>query len=230
MQPGRLTPVNPARYRPFPAYKPTDNQWVNIGLYIRGATGMLAQYKASTETFLVNGFETPVPFYAVAEWRPSSAPPTPPVDTSYSNPLGTGDRRTLITVTATLGLLAGNSTDWPYLVDGGFDLPSTFFAASRALTTADFICFDFGTPRVIQELKWYQDTPESQGTWQLEGSTNGIDWTAIGATFTLGGIITETITTPADNETAWRYYRLHAVSGSCNSAPYTREIEFKISA
>ena len=230
MQPGRLTPVNPARYRPFPAYKPTDNQWVNIGLYIRGATGMLAQYKASTETFLVNGFETPVPFYAVAEWRPSSAPPTPPVDTSYSNPLGRGDRRTLITITTSVPFLEGPGGVQTFLIDGDEETANQSIHTFIPLTSNSWMTLDLGTPHVVNEVTWLTNADGPDGTWQWLGSNDNENWTPLGSTFEMTQTAILVVNTLADNQTAFRYYRQQGVSGQTNINYWLKELLLKVSA
>lgn len=149
--------------------------------------------------------------------------------TSYSNSGGTGNRLGSITVTAA-GSFFG---DMSGLVDGGTGTAGWFNGGAANTYT---IQFDFGfldrigTKVIIDEAKWYQSASNSHGTFQWEGSDDASAWTAIGATFTLGGATTQTQTTLSGNTTAYRYYRLKGISGTTSSAPNLQEIQFKIEA
>jgi hypothetical protein len=142
--------------------------------------------------------------------------------TSYANPGGTGLRRYTIIVNTNMAwakhpawiLDSLNSNTW---------MPSA--AAAGAYTT-----FDFGTPRVIDEAKWYQDIGTAQGTWKWQGSNDGSTFTDIGISFALGGSTTQTQTSLNGNATPYQYYRLAGVSGSSSTASFIQAIEFKIDA
>jgi hypothetical protein len=90
------------------------------------------------------------------------------------------------------------------------------------------IVFDFFSPRIITEAKWYQDIGSTHGTWKWQGSNDKSSWTDIGSPFTLGGVATQTQTELSGNTTAYIYYRLLQTAGVTSSGPYIREIEFKI--
>jgi hypothetical protein len=145
------------------------------------------------------------------------------VTTSYSNPLGTGDRRTALAVTASSGLMGGGS-DPIFWVDGSFS-PSAWMAAGN---TAAWIVFDFATPYVVDEVTWYQNTTTTHGTWKIQGSNNNSTWTDLSSTFTLGYASGTSAVYPFSNSTAYRYYRLLQTGGSTQQTSYTTEVEFKI--
>lgn len=150
---------------------------------------------------------------------------TPAETTSYTNTGGSGDRQAIITETASSSCFAAGSVS--DLIDGS-QADDAYFSGEAA---ADhWIKFDFGSGKIIDEAKWYQDLTTSHGTWQWQGSNNNVDWTNIGSTFTLGGVATQTHTTLNGNTTSYRYYLLDGVSGTKSWDPFTREIEFKIKA
>jgi hypothetical protein len=92
------------------------------------------------------------------------------------------------------------------------------------------ITFDFGTPKIVDEAKWYQDTTNSQGTWKWQGSNDDSSYTDIGSSFTLGGATTQTQTQLNGNTTPYQYYRLLGVSGNTSSSPFQQGVEFQIDA
>jgi hypothetical protein len=151
----------------------------------------------------------------------ASAPSFGP--TSYANPQGTGNRTAALVVTENIPSGGG---DVEQMVNGAI-VNNEFFFTGSALNGTQEIRIDFGTARLIDEFKWYQQNSSTHGTWQWEGSNDGSSWTTLGATFTLGG---GTVTTYARaNTNGYRYYRLLGVSGSTSGSPYLQEIEFKIS-
>lgn len=149
------------------------------------------------------------------------------VTTSYANAGGTGDRTSSITVSQsgvnspqyhTIGALT--------LINGAFS-NSSWMSAGAA--DGEWVKFDFGSAKVINEAKWYQSASNAQGTWKFQGSNDNSSWANIESSFTLGGSTVQTITEISGNTTSYRYYRLIKVSGSTSAVPYSREIEFKIS-
>jgi len=164
--------------------------------------------------------------------RPAIKPTAPP-STSYA----TGNRLGAITVTCTADTLNG---DPPALVDGDFTqgqsptppYGSTYFTDGP--NSSMRIVFDFGTPKIVDEAKWYQDYSGAggQGQWQWYGSADGTTLTAaIGGNFELGaGSLYPTpqvMTALNSNTTAYRYYILAGVSGSATGGPWVIEIEFR---
>jgi hypothetical protein len=154
---------------------------------------------------------------------------SPPISTSYSNPGGTGDRRSIITLTqsSTTAPSGATASNLPFLVDGTMDSVNYL---STGVANGQWIAFDFGSAKIITEAKWYQSTSAGQGDWKFQASSDGSTWLDVGSTFAFGGATTQTITAINGNTSAYRYYRIIKVSGATNSVPYSREIEFKISS
>jgi trimeric autotransporter adhesin len=148
------------------------------------------------------------------------------IATSYSNPGGTGNRTAAITVTSDIVL----GTPLSALVDGSTSTNINYF--SGAAVAGKYIMFDFGasSAKVINEVKYYQSNTYSHGTWEWQGSNNGSTWDNIGTNFTLGGVLTQTITSLSGNTSPYRYYRLLGISGTSSASPYAREFEFKINS
>lgn len=155
---------------------------------------------------------------------------SPPISTSYSNPGGMGDRRSIITITQSSSTLPFISTvNLPLLLDGAFIQQPGWI--QNNCPNGEWFRFDFGSAKIINEFKFYQSSAVAQGTWKVQGSNDNTAWTDVGSTFTLGGGTNPAVITAISaNATSYRYYRLIKVSGSTNAGPYTREFEFKISA
>lgn len=149
------------------------------------------------------------------------------VNPLYSNLGGTGDRTSIITINNTIPL-AGSA-----VIEKTINGLKTYAAegsgwlllAAFTVSNSKYCRFDFGTEKIINEIKFY-GTTNSQGIWKWQGSHNGIDFTDIGSSFTLD--LTMTDISMASNTTAYRYYRLIGVSGVAAGNPYFYEIEFKI--
>jgi hypothetical protein len=148
-----------------------------------------------------------------------------PVVTSYTNPLSTGNRTATITVSANPAMSGGPASA---LVNGTKSGDTGCYISARSILTSEYIRFDLGTAKVIQEAKWYQSAANANGVWIWQGSNDATNWTDIGDSFTLGGATTQTQTTLSANTSSYRYYQMRGVSGSSSSTPYTEEIEFKI--
>lgn len=144
------------------------------------------------------------------------------VQTSYSNPGGKGDRLSIITATSN-AFYAGYPVT--RMIDGTLGIAASW---STKATLNNWLLFDFGTSKVINEVKWYQGGG-SNGVWRWQGSNNNIDFTNIGEPFELTAESIVLITTISDNQTAYRYYKMIGVSGNTNANYFLKEIEFKIS-
>jgi len=149
-----------------------------------------------------------------------------PCTPSYANTGGTGDRRSIITITAS-GANVPTSGNW---INGDNSSNGQFFFGDAALTGAQWLQFDFGSGNtvLITEAKYYQQNATAEGTWKWQGSNDASSWTDLGGTFALGGVATETITSLSGNTTKYRYYRMLGLSGSTSSNPWVYEMEFKI--
>src|SRR5580765_6135506 len=139
---------------------------------------------------------------------------------SYSNSGGTGARyhRILARTNLTMGSLGDNTAS--FLNDGSTAENATWFPS--ASNSGRYLLFDFGSPKVVTEAKWYQDNGTTHGTWKWQGSNDDSSYTDIGSSFTLGGIA-QLQTELNGNSIAYRYYKLVGVSGSTSSNPWTRE-------
>jgi hypothetical protein len=143
--------------------------------------------------------------------------------TSWSNPLSSGDRRSLIIATSS-GFVQGDVNN---SVNGILSEEDWYFNTT-ALSNGVWIQWDFGNPVVVDGAMFYQQDSTVQGTWQWQGSNDGSSWTALGNTFSLGGTPTQTITEPNGNVAPYRFYRIAGVSGSTSSGPWVYEFEFHV--
>ena len=127
--------------------------------------------------------------------------------TSYTNPGGTGDRTAIITITGTMSFDVGASSSTAnasHLING--NVTETGFTFTDLSATTNTIRFDFGTAKVIDQIRWKQADSQDYGMFILECSTDGTTWVNLGRT-NLGGAKTQTYQTLAGT-TAYRYWRL----------------------
>ena len=166
----------------------------------------------STLTYVGNGDGLPNNYYLFGA-------------SSYSNPGGTGNRVSLITATNSASTF---TTGTAQNLVNGTNAHDLYF--NTATVAGKYLRFDFGSsfPKLITEATWIQADTSSHGVWKFQGSNNGTDWTDIGASFTLGGATTQTITTLSNNGSYYRYYQLLGVSGSSSNSPWLYEIQFSI--
>lgn len=139
--------------------------------------------------------------------------------TSYGNPGGSGNRNSFVIFTTNT-----NMTQPSYMLDGAFTIGNEWSGS----TSGSYLRFQFELAVIINEMKFYQSGSQDNGTWKVQGSNNGTDWSDIGTTFSLSGT-TITITSISANTTRYLYYQLLGVSGSLASIYYETEIDFKIS-
>jgi hypothetical protein len=137
---------------------------------------------------------------------------------SYSNTLGTGDRRSTITVTTSGGSSSGTVAN---LVDGTTS-GNPFFSGGVTFT------FDLGSAKVIKQVRWKQTNSTAHGLYKWQGSNDDSSYTDIGGAFTLGGATVNIHQTLINNETAYRYYKLTPTTGSMSASPDIQEVEFFI--
>jgi hypothetical protein len=146
-----------------------------------------------------------------------------PVATSYTNPLGSGDRRALITMSKSSFTHNGVLNT---LINGSLSSTSFWFNPSAAVA-GHWIKFDFGSAKVIQGIHINQQNTVGSGTWRLEGSNNDSTWTTVSPNFTWP--MSNSAFDFTNPNGAYRYYRIFGVSGNSNAVPYQHEIRFKIS-
>lgn len=140
---------------------------------------------------------------------------------TYGSPISRGNRTGLITITNNNLHAFGNVNT---LIDGA--ITNSYFFNGIASTGNEWITFDFGSGNayVVDEFIWKQQNTTGHGVWRLEGSNNNSSWTQIGSDFTLNGGM---VKPGGANDTAYRYYRLRAMSGSRSASPYLYEIHFR---
>jgi hypothetical protein len=148
----------------------------------------------------------------------------------YGNKGGTGDRRSIITISdsgngSSAFIHSSPATSW---INGSTADSGNFWSGS-AISGA-WAQFDFGSGNavLITEATYYQSSPQAQGAWKWQGSNDASSWTDIGGAFTLGTSATQVLTTLSGNTTAYRYYRILGVSGSTSNGPWVYEFEFKL--
>ena len=160
-------------------------------------------------------------------FRSASAAGLNTIETSYDNPLGTGDRRESIVVSSAGGWYRTGGLQ--NLVNGS--TTSTIGVNPRDALGCS-ITFDFGTARHINEVRIYLYKKISMGSWQWVGSDDNTTWSD-----PISGVVelkqsddTTPVTFPmaVGHVAYYRYYKIEGVSGYIND--YFREFEFKIDA
>jgi hypothetical protein len=132
-------------------------------------------------------------------------------DTSYGNSGGAGDRTASLVATSDFGFSGGNAYSF---IDG---LLNPFWTADAI--AGKVLTFDFGTPQIITHGKFIHSQGYTHGTWVWQGSNDGVNWTNIGSSFTLGPDARFYFTNFIGNNTAYQYYRMLGISGNfsaCN--------------
>jgi hypothetical protein len=140
---------------------------------------------------------------------------------TYGAAVSRGNRTSAITITATNLVDFGTRST---LVDGANT--NNYFFNGATNDGTNWLTFDFGAGNsyVIDEFIWKQQNTTAHGIWRFEGSNDNSSWTQIGSDFTL----TVGLMKPGgSNNTAYRYYRLRAMSGSRSANPYIYEIQFR---
>lgn len=153
--------------------------------------------------------------------------PLTPVTTSYENTGGRGDRTAIITVTSTYSI-AGTASQYVNGKNGTvFD---NLYLYTDATPSGKYMRFDFGTPKIVQEARWFQDITTSHSNIKWQGSNDASSWTDIGTTFRLGGATQQLHTQLNGNTNAYRYYQFISTDNTypISNAAYTYEIDFKI--
>jgi hypothetical protein len=144
------------------------------------------------------------------------------VATSYAHFYGSGYRSLTID-----RLVSGVNFNPVTLVDGVKNAGGQYFNSYGGAGAFIQFCFS-GDLVVIDEATWYQQNANSHGTWKWQGSDDGVNWYDIGGTFALGGSTAQVQATLHGNTTAYKYYRLYMVGGSCNEFCLIYEIEFRV--
>lgn len=143
---------------------------------------------------------------------------------TYNSTISRGNRTSTIALTTTNLTMFGTLSA---LVDGSLANGPYFNGVSS--NGSNWLTFDFGSGNafVIDEFIWKQQNTTGHGVWRLEGSNDNSTWTQIGSDFTLNAGLNQP---GGSNNTAYRYYRLRAMSGSRSASPYLYEILFRAKA
>jgi hypothetical protein len=175
----------------------------------------------------VLGPETILAFFEATEAKDRIS--TNRLFTSYTTADSIGNRTSRITASTNASIDSGTASN---LVDGSkTNGPSHALSVTNSQPAAMYFSFDFGTARIVNEAKWYQNGSFAQpGLWKWQGSSNGTTWTDLSTTFTLdGGNGGSVIGNLSANITAYRYYRiLQTTNAGGSDIPWLWEIEFKV--
>lgn len=150
---------------------------------------------------------------------------------SYSNNGGTGDRRSLITVTASSGLFyVGNDPN--DFVNGAIGSPDNIAFHGDPIAGKE-LRFTFTSPVLITEMKWYHGGGYSGdfAYWQVQASNDGTTWKYFPKFLwpLLPGGGSEILPTGLEtNVFAYSIYRMFGLEGTASAGPYLNEMEFKI--
>lgn len=137
----------------------------------------------------------------------------------YANPGGSGDRTSLITISANFSPGAGALERW---VDGNQTNSDSFsFKFNSGQNTGNEFTLDFGGLYEFNEWTGTFSISSALGTWKLEGSTDNSNWTTLHASFTMGGATSVTYTPTLTGP--YRYYKWTQTGG--NTQTSTRMIE-----
>lgn len=141
-----------------------------------------------------------------------------PDASAYYRAIGTGDRTSIITLSAT-NITAGAGA--PSALINGTQADTYWWSNATGAGTA-WLKFDLVDKYAIDQFRWTQDVSNTHGVWRFEGSNDDSTYTQVGSDITLGPG-----TFNFSNTTSYRYYRLRHMSGSRSQTPFLREIEFR---
>lgn len=140
----------------------------------------------------------------------------------------TGDRRSRITVTTTLGITGSSHGVISNLLNGSdaLDSAGSFFPDALSDNTGKEIVFTFADPVVIDEATFRQSGTHSRGNWRWQIWLSGA-WANLGGAFALGGSAVQVLTSLDGNAVSSNKYRLLGMGGAVSDGGWIKEIEFK---
>lgn len=136
-----------------------------------------------------------------------------------------GDRTATATITYSGTVPFGTASNW---IDGAFANSAADSASFQAVTAVGkTLKFDMGSGNSarVTGFTWWQQTADSHGTFDFEGSNDNSTWTPLKTGFTLGGATRTRY--DVTNATAYRYYRLSGTAGTLSATPWLWEWEFE---
>lgn len=155
----------------------------------------------------------------------SFGPTGGPVDIYTSNwhAQSRGDRTSSNVITVTTDATTGGGT-LNNLVDGAFASNGTDAWWWTNGQSGRKLRFNFGSARIVNQMRWYQSSAATHGVWAMFGSNDGSSFTRLSNDFTLGGQLI--FNYRWFNGTAYQYYELQQQSGTTSSGPWLQEVEF----
>lgn len=211
--------------------------WVDVGgaFLLGGAT-------VSTHAEL-NGNTTPYYYYRLVPSPGQTSKGSPIVyeiqfrseslrknGASYSNPGGSGNR--------TGGAVAISGNLWSgtnsLAVDGDTLGNGPYFSGTAI--DGRYEIFDFGVPKLVDQIGVFLSSNGAAGNFQMYGSNNGSTWRKVGITKPLlltgsGVQVTSNyfhFEGLYGNVFGFRYYKLANVGGVASTVPIFKEVEFRI--
>jgi hypothetical protein len=182
-----------------------------------GSTGYLALDNTNDKLKIGIGSTIDSPHIYMS---PSGSAPV----TAYTNTGGSGDRRGWVTVSTNMTY----ANTLANIIDGS-QSNNLYFNTQSA--TGKYLRFDFGVGANywIDNFKiYYNGTFNGDGTWKVQGSNDGSNWTDVSSNFTWGGSAAGTEFSVDLIDSGYRYYQFLGVSGNMTDGYYQREITFKI--
>ena len=204
--------------------------WTDIGssFALGGATtqtltelnGNTAKYKYY-QIIGVSGTTSSVPYLLEIEFKIGETAEA----SSYLTAYGYGNRTAWMTLTNSGSIMTGTMNN---LINLTWNTTGLYWNSTTVANK--WLKFDLGEGNALafNEAILFQTKTTAQGNWKWQGSNNDADWTDIGGTFALGGMLKQVMTDLNGNTTEYRYYRLLGVSGSSSWTPYLIEIIFKV--
>jgi hypothetical protein len=146
--------------------------------------------------------------------------------TAYANSGGTGDRTASITVTATAPIIAFAGT-LNNLVDGSMAADAAGSASpSGTATTGQYLRFQFGSKKYIDEIKVYYNIVPNNGSWKWQACDDASSWIDL-ATFTWDATL-ETVALTGMDFAGYLYYQMILTADHVLTNDWFQEVEFKI--
>lgn len=146
---------------------------------------------------------------------------------SYGNPGGVGDRSALITVTKDIGTTGSISNSVNGVLSDEGSTNGWYFAGGA--NTGKWVKWEFNAAKHVEEITWYQNNSNNQGSWKWQGSNDDATWTDLSSTFALNATKNVVALDLIGASDTYTYYRMLGVGGN-NIAVSTwmHEIEFKL--
>lgn len=213
------------------AIAPSTNQIPAAGAYWQAWATGLPGTPGTNGTNGTNGATGP------AGSGGAALPQTP----ALTNTFGQGDRRLIMGISVSAGLINSPPYTLTNLIDGVTSGSSYWaFPTGTTAVAGQTMTFDFANGvqpanwygqihKVITGFTWIQSATTTHGTWNLAGSNDGVNWTVLNASpFTLGGATTNNYTGYNASSLGFRYYQLQGVSGNASGSPGIYEIQFVV--